>query len=84
MKSINPLLYSFDDSCLVDTSTNVKAAKYCSLTNTLTVKFSGDGVYLYSALPPSVYRDFCRADSKGRFISKKIRGAYPYIKLPTS
>ena len=84
MNSINPLLYSFDESSLVDNSTNVKAAKYCPMTNTLTVKFSGEGVYLYSALPPSVYRDFCRAESKGRFISKRIKGAYPYKRLPTS
>lgn len=84
MKSIYPLLYSFDEKYNVDSSSNVKAAKYCVITNTLTVKYTGDDIYLYSAMPPSVWRSFCIAESKGSFIARKIKGAYPYKKLPTS
>jgi hypothetical protein len=82
MKSINPLLYSFDERDELSESSNIDKAKYCSYTNTLVIKFSGGNVYLYSALPPSVYRSFCIAESKGRYFFSKIRGVYPYLKLP--
>ena len=82
MKSINPLLYSFDDNDQECESSNIDKVKYCSYTNTLVIKFSGGGVYLYSALPPSVYRSFCMAESKGRYFFTKIKGVYPFLKLP--
>jgi hypothetical protein len=81
--NINPLLYSFDDNDEVCESSNIEKAKYCSYTNTLVIKFGGGGVYLYSAMPPSIYRSFLMAESKGRFFYKKIKGTYPCLKLPT-
>jgi|GEM_PF-3977450 len=81
MITINPLLYSFDDNKHRVESSNIEMVKYCHMTCTLIVKFSGGGIYLFSALPPSVYRSFCIAESKGSFFFKKIKGVYPYKKI---
>jgi hypothetical protein len=80
--NLNPKLYTFDDEDTQDIeSSNILAAKYCQKTYTLSVKFENGGVYIYSSLPPSIYRSFCIAESKGRFLFKKIRGSYPYKRI---
>lgn len=81
MLNINPLLYSFDENKDKVSSSNIEMCKYCNITNTLFVKFAPDSIYLYSAIPPSVWRSFNMAESKGKFFYRKIKGAYPYIKL---
>jgi len=85
MKNINPLLYSFNDNDdISDLSSNIECAKYCDYTRTLVLKFKGGAIYLYSSMPPSVYRSFCISESKGTYFYRKIRGVYPYLKIPTS
>ena len=80
--TIDPLLYSFDDNGKDDViSSNIEKIKYCKYTYTLTVKFAGGGVYLYSSVPHSIARKFLSADSKGKYLSKVLVGAYPFIKL---
>ncbi len=83
MKSISPSLYSFNDNDENCCSSNIDKVKYCNYTNTMIIKFSGGGVYLYSALPPSVYRSFLIAESKGSYFAKKIKDVYPFLKLPS-
>ena len=79
---INPDVYKFDeqDSQGIESS-NILSAKYCNLTYTLTIKFSGGGVYIYSSLPPRIYQSFCISASKGKYLSQKIVGCYPYKKI---
>lgn len=79
---INPEVYKFDDDDRQGIeSSNISSTKYCNLSYTLTVKFSGGGVYIYSSLPPRVYQSFCISASKGKYLSQKIKGAYPYKKI---
>jgi hypothetical protein len=79
---INPAVYKFDDKDGQGIeSSNILDIKYNHLTYTLSVKFSGGGVYIYSSLPPRVYQSFCISESKGRFLSQKIKGCYPYKKI---
>jgi len=82
MFNINPLLYSFDDNKDDVESSNIEKAKYCSYTNTLVIKFSGGSAYLYSSLPPSIWRGFQISESKGRYFFMKIKDTYPCLKLP--
>lgn len=80
--NLNPLVYKFNDEDMEGIeSSNIIAFKYCNITYTLSVKFDGGGVYIYSSLPPSIYRSFCIAESKGRFLFKRIRGSYPYKRI---
>ena len=79
---IKPLVYAFsDDERDTVESSNIDKAKYCPNTYTLVVKFAGGGVYLYSSIPHSVGRKFFCAESKGKYLSKHIIGAYPFIKI---
>lgn len=82
--TINPLLYNFDDSDKDSIeSSNIDKMKYCPVTYTLIVKFTGGGIYLYSSVPHSVAKKMFSAESKGKFLSKTIIGAYPFVKLYT-
>lgn len=46
----------------------------------LFVRFVHGGWYTYFAVPPRVYENFLRAESKGRFFHEQIRDHYPYRK----
>lgn len=81
MFHIKPSLYAFDEGDALSVSSNITKAKYCNMTNTLVLEFGGQSVYMYSALPPSIYRSFCISESKGKYFYNKIRGVYPYKKL---
>ena len=79
---INPQVYKVEDEDKQSIeSSNIFSVKYCNLSNTLAVKFSGGGVYIYSSLPPRVYQSFCISESQGKYLSQKIKGAYPYKKI---
>lgn len=41
------------------------------------VRFNNGGVYRYFNVSPRVCLDLLRADSKGSFFNREIRGAYP-------
>jgi hypothetical protein len=43
---------------------------------TFTVEFHTGRIYDHPGVPPSVYREFMNAPSKGVFYSKNIRGRY--------
>ena len=59
-------------------SSNVAAIGY--LRPDLYVRFHGGGEYRYSNVPEAVYLDFMAADSKGHFLSERIKGKYAYAK----
>lgn len=45
---------------------------------TLEVAFHDGGMYQYSGVPESVYRDFLSAYSKGSYFHDHIKDRYPY------
>lgn len=75
--------YSFskylDDKIDYDSSV-IESTSYSELTNSLKVVFKGGATYLYSGVPLSVYKSFLMSESKGSFISTKLKG-YPYKKI---
>lgn len=42
----------------------------------LEIRFTNGGVYHYFGVPPDVCLDFLKADSKGRYFNRYIRGVY--------
>jgi hypothetical protein len=42
----------------------------------LEIRFRNGGVYRYFGVPPEVCLDLLRADSKGRFFNRYVRGVY--------
>jgi hypothetical protein len=49
--------------------------------NVLEVRFSNGGLYQYFDVPESVLASLMRAESKGRFFNRHIRGRYPAARL---
>ncbi len=62
-------------------STDIAEIGYEEDTMTLEVAFHSGGVYQYFDVPDSVYQEFMRASSKGKFLYANIKNSYRYIKL---
>ncbi|MFI5026168.1 MAG: KTSC domain-containing protein [Solirubrobacterales bacterium] len=41
------------------------------------VEFHDSSVYAYSGVPPSLFEEFARAESKGTFLNTMIKPRYP-------
>lgn len=57
-------------------SSAISSVGYNRKAKTLELEFSSGGVYDYYEVPPEVYAELMSAESKGRFISERIRGKY--------
>jgi hypothetical protein len=57
-------------------SSAISSVGYDRKANTLELEFSSGGVYDYYEVPPKVYAALMAAESKGRFVSERIRGQY--------
>ncbi|HEX5719369.1 MAG TPA: KTSC domain-containing protein [Thermoanaerobaculia bacterium] len=57
-------------------SSAISSVGYDRKAKTLELEFSSGGVYDYYEVPPEVYAELMSAESKGRFISERIRGQY--------
>ncbi|MFP5286802.1 MAG: KTSC domain-containing protein [Thermoanaerobaculia bacterium] len=57
-------------------SSAISSVGYDPKSKTLELEFSSGGVYGYHEVPPEVYESLMSAESKGRFISQRIRGQY--------
>jgi hypothetical protein len=62
-------------------SSMLYAAGYDPKTETLEVVFNSGGIYRYSAVPPEVYEELLRTDSKGRYMWMNVLNLYPYERL---
>jgi hypothetical protein len=62
-------------------STAISSVGYDEGSSTLELEFKSGSIYDYHGVPPDVYRDLMEADSKGRFVSREIRGRYPATRL---
>jgi hypothetical protein len=45
------------------------------------VEYRSGSVYQYFAVPKSVFDSLLAAESKGAFVSERIRGHYPYRRV---
>ena len=63
-------------------SSSVDAIGYDPSGGKLYVRFIGSGhAYVYRGVPEAVYRSLMCAESKGRFVNQRIKGAYEYRRL---
>jgi len=54
---------------------------YCRETKTLSIKFKGKFLYLYSEVPEQIFWSFCLASSKGEFQHAFIKDVYKFAKV---
>jgi hypothetical protein len=61
-------------------STTLAAAAYDGRCERLELDFRDGTRYAYTGVPPNLYLDLLRADSKGSFFNRHIRGRFPCVK----
>jgi KTSC domain len=47
----------------------------------MTLTFQSGGTYKYHGVGPDEYEAFCRAESKGKYFHRNIRGRYPFVRV---
>ena len=62
------------------TSSAISSVGYDERSSTLEVEFQSGAVYDYFDVPPKVYKALLKASSKGRFVSRRIRDRYPFVR----
>jgi hypothetical protein len=62
-------------------SSNILAIGYDKDSKILHVKFVGNNVYEYSAVPTELFEAFSGSESKGKFFAANVRGKFQYVKL---
>lgn len=62
-------------------SSNVAGISYSAHKKTLTVQFIGGGIYDYFDVPKTVAKDLFNAPSIGKFLAKRIKGVYQYLRV---
>ena len=63
------------------TSSSIASAGYSAEGSTLELEYRNGSVYQYFAVPKSVFDSLLAAESKGTFVSERIRGHYPYRRV---
>ena len=61
-------------------SSAISSVGYDERSSVLEVEFNSGVVYDYYDVPSRVYRDLLRAASKGRFVSRRVRDRYPFVR----
>ena len=62
-------------------SSLLKAVKYDAGSQTLTVKFTSGAMGEYTGVPANVYDELMKSDSKGKYLTGKIKGEFEYKEL---
>ena len=63
-------------------SSSIAAVGYDPTTHRLYLRFVGSGnAYLYRDVPPPMFDELMRAESKGGFVNAMIKGSYDYRRL---
>ena len=62
-------------------SSNVASIGYDDKSQTLEVTFHSGSTYQYFDVPSLVFENFRNAESKGKFLHRKIKNIYRYTKL---
>ena len=61
-------------------SSAISSVGYDERRAVLEVEFQSGAVYDYLDVPPQVWKELQKADSKGRFVSRRIRGRYSSVR----
>jgi hypothetical protein len=61
-------------------SSSIAAVGYDAAERILWVRFVNGATYRYRDVPPAKYKDFMRAESKGRYFNSEIRTTYPFTR----
>jgi hypothetical protein len=64
-------------------SSMINKAVYNFTEKTLNVEFSTGAIYQYHNVDESVYEDFCKSESQGKFLNEQIKNKFEYTKLIT-
>ena len=62
-------------------SSNVASIGYDENTQTLEVEFLNRSIYQYFNVPASIYDEFMKASSKGKFLHYQIKNSYPFSRV---
>lgn len=62
-------------------STTLRSAGHDARSTVLELQFRNGALYQYFGVPPRIYGDLLRADSKGGYFNQSIRGKYPYQRI---
>jgi hypothetical protein len=61
-------------------SSAISSVGYDKRSSMLEVEFQSGAVYDYFDVPPKVWQALLGAPSKGRFVSRRIRGRFPFAR----
>ena len=61
-------------------SSAISSVGYDERKSVLEVEFRSGAVYDYFDVPARVWKDLQAADSKGHFISQRVRDQYPFVR----
>ncbi len=63
-------------------SSNIEAIGHDAEAQELHVRFAkGGGTYVYTGVEAETFDEFMKADSKGSYLSRNIKGSYPFRKV---
>lgn len=63
-------------------SSSIAAIGYDERRRTLEIAFRTGARYRYQEVPKAIHAEFMRADSKGRYFAKRIRGKFKFVRMP--
>lgn len=62
-------------------STNISSIGYDAATETLEIEFLSSAIYQYFNVPSHMHEQLMQAGSKGKFLNRHIKNAYPYSRV---
>jgi KTSC domain-containing protein len=61
-------------------SSAISSMGYDARKSVLEVEFRSGAVYDYLEVPPKVWEALLKAPSKGRFVSRRVRDQFPFVR----
>lgn len=62
-------------------SSNVASVGYDAVAETLEIEFHSGAIYQYYGVPSGVYEDLMSTPSKGSYLHRNVRHAFPYSRV---
>ena len=62
-------------------STSIASIGYDAAARRLEIEFRSGALYSFREVPVEIHAAFLRAESKGRFFARSIRGKYPHTRI---
>ncbi len=64
-------------------STSLVSIGFAREARILELEFRSGAIYRYHGVPPTVFDELKKAESKGRYFAQSIRGKYPFHRMET-